>query len=93
MSGMKTVAYLRVSSNTQDTNKILASLAEQNLIQMKDQRDATVQAMNTAIEMQAKMPELYREHMTGTTQAIHRLNQSFAVKRPAKPAVKEAAAR
>jgi hypothetical protein len=56
--------------NTQDANKLMASALEQNLITLKDRRDATVQEMNTAIQMQAAMPALYQQHMAGATSVL-----------------------
>jgi hypothetical protein len=52
--------------NSQDSNKLLASLLEHDLIQAKAHRDAQTQSFNHEIALRQLTPELHTRHMTGS---------------------------
>lgn len=66
-----TVISLR---NTQDSNKLLSSLLEQQLASEKAHRDAEAQSINNQIAFQAQQTGLIQQHMTGTTGVLTGFN-------------------
>jgi hypothetical protein len=60
--------------NTQDSNKLLASVLEQQLAAEKARRDAEAQSVNNQIAFQAQQGNLIQQHMTGTTAVLTGFN-------------------
>jgi hypothetical protein len=60
--------------NTQDSNKLLASVLEQQLAAEKARRDAEAQSINNQIAFQAQQSNLIQQHMTGTTAVLTGFN-------------------
>jgi hypothetical protein len=63
-------AALIVVRNSQDANKLLASVLEHELLQGKARRDAQVQSINNQIAMQQTAPILTSKHLNGTTAVL-----------------------
>ncbi len=60
--------------NTQDSNKLLASVLEQQLAGEKARRDAEAQSINNQIAFDSQQATLIQQHMTGTTAALTGFN-------------------
>lgn len=66
-----TVISLR---NTQDSNKLLASVLEQQLAGEKARRDAEAKSINNQIAFQTQQTGLIQQHLTGTTGVLTGFN-------------------
>jgi len=56
--------------NTQDTNKLLATLAEEQIIEAKRQRDAEAQAFNNHIQFMSQGQAAMAAQAAGASQAM-----------------------
>lgn len=56
--------------NTQDSNKLIASVLEYQMIEAKARRDAQVQSMNNDIALRQRERDLASQHFTGTTDVL-----------------------
>ncbi len=63
-------AHMITVRNTQDTNQLLASLAEQQIIEAKRQRDAEAQAINNHIQFMAQGQAAMAAQAAGASAAM-----------------------
>jgi len=56
--------------NSQDTNKLLASLLDHQMIEAKSRRDSEVQSINNDIALQQNAPAIDAQHLTGATAVL-----------------------
>lgn len=63
-------ANLIAIRNSQDTNKLLASALEHNLIESKARRDAMAQSINNDVALRTQAPVFAAQHLTGTTPVL-----------------------
>jgi hypothetical protein len=63
-------AHLIMVRNTQDTNKLLVALAEQQIIDAKRKRDAETQAINNHIRFMAEGKTVMAAQASGASQAM-----------------------
>src|SRR5262249_27477074 len=56
--------------NSQDTNKLLASLLDHQMIEAKSRRDSEVQSINNDIALQQFAPAIDSQHLTGATAVL-----------------------
>jgi hypothetical protein len=56
--------------NSQDTNKLLASLLDHQMIEAKSRRDAQAQSINNDIALRQNAPAIDAEHFSGSTSIL-----------------------
>ncbi len=56
--------------NSQDTNKLLASLLDHQMVEAKSNRDSEVQSLNNDIALRQNAPAIDSQHLTGATTVI-----------------------
>ena len=56
--------------NSQDTNKLLGNLLDQQMVAAKAQRDAQVQSINDDIALRQMAPTIDSQHFSGTTSVL-----------------------
>jgi hypothetical protein len=64
-------AMLIAVRNSQDTNKLVASALENDLIEAKARRDARVQSINNDVALRQREPVLNAQHFAGTTTVLN----------------------
>jgi hypothetical protein len=56
--------------NSQDTNKLLGSLLDQQTVVLKAQRDAQAQSVNNDIALREIAPTIDQQHLSGATSVL-----------------------
>jgi hypothetical protein len=56
--------------NSQDTNKLLASVLDHQLVETKARRDAAVQSITNDLALRRMAPVLADQHLSGTTAVL-----------------------
>lgn len=56
--------------NSQDTNKLLASVLDHQMVEAKARRDAQAQSINTDIALRQMAPAIDDQHLSGTTTVL-----------------------
>jgi type IV secretion system protein TrbJ len=56
--------------NSQDTNKLLASLLDHQIVESKARRDAAAQSINNDIALRQMAPDIDSQHLAGTTAVL-----------------------
>ncbi|MCU1262126.1 MAG: hypothetical protein JWO80_5011 [Bryobacterales bacterium] len=56
--------------NSQDTNKLLASMLDHQMVEAKSRRDAEAQSMNNDIAIRQMAPGIDDQHLSGTTRVL-----------------------
>jgi hypothetical protein len=56
--------------NTQDTNKLLASMLDHQMVEAKSRRDAEAQSINNDIALRQTAPDIDDQHLSGATAVL-----------------------
>ena len=63
-------ATLIATRNSQDTNKLMASVLEHSVTEAKGRRDAQVQSINNELALRRDAPTYSTQHFVGTTSVL-----------------------